>query len=592
MPRVPAAGRDPLVWLTSAGLSVLLLAPALGPHVVLVRDMVAVPRMSWLPAWFGLGPTLPRAVPEDAVAATASMLAPGWVWQQLALVGALVLLGVGAARLADPPGRGLRAVVVVLAIWNPWVAERLAQGNLSLLVMLGALPWLLVAARRVRRGEVGAWRALLGWTALGSLVPTAGAISAGLALAVVLGPGARGTRRVAAAAGVVVLQLPWLVPALVHPAAGSSDIAGAGVFGLRSEGSWGVLLTGLGGGGIWNAEALVPSRGWWTSPVMAVLLVVLAAAGWRGLTARTGRAVPAALLLAAVGALAWGLLTAWAPGAAGVVVGWPGGGLLRDAHKWLAPGVLLLALAAPWGLLRLPHAATDAGVRALAATALALLPLIVAPDLAFGLSGRLGGTTIPAGYEAARSALLADERPGDVVVLPWGVYRAFDWNARRASLDPAPRLLPRPSVVDDRLVVARREGGEVIVAGEDPRARAVSEALAAGRPLAPLLAGLGVRYVLVESGTPGAPAPAVLAGLVPLTDGPGAVLLEVPGDLAGPPTPALWRVVVVAGVDLAAVMLLLLAGLAALTAAIRRRSTRAGAALGTVPPPDHIREAS
>ena len=138
MPRVPAAGRDPLVWLTSAGLSVLLLAPALGPHVVLVRDMVAVPRMSWLPAWVGLGPTLPRAVPEDAVAATASMLAPGWVWQQLALVGALVLLGVGAARLADPPGRGLRAVVVVLAIWNPWVAERLAQGNLSLLVMLGA----------------------------------------------------------------------------------------------------------------------------------------------------------------------------------------------------------------------------------------------------------------------------------------------------------------------------------------------------------------------------------------------------------------------------------------------------------------------
>jgi hypothetical protein len=285
-----------------------------------------------------------------------------------------------------------------------------------------------------------------------------------------------------------------------------------------------------------------------------------------------------------------GLLTAWAPGAAAVVVGWPGGGLLRDAHKWLAPGVLLLALAAPWGLLRLPRAAADPCVRAHAATGQALLPLLVSPHHAFGLGGRLGGTTIPAGYEAARSALLADERPGDVVVLPWGVYRAFDWNARRASLDPAPRLLPRPSVVDDRLVVARREGGEVVVAGEDPRARAVSEALAAGRPLRSCWRGWGA--ACSSSRGRRARRRAVLAGLVPLTDGPGAVLLEVPGDLAGPPTPSLWRVVVVAGVDLAAVMLLLLAGLAALTAAIRRRSTRAGAALGTVPPPDHIREAS
>ena len=48
-------------------LAVVVLGPALGPGYVLQYDMVFVPRQWLLPASFGLGGQLPRAVPQDAV---------------------------------------------------------------------------------------------------------------------------------------------------------------------------------------------------------------------------------------------------------------------------------------------------------------------------------------------------------------------------------------------------------------------------------------------------------------------------------------------------------------------------------------------
>jgi hypothetical protein len=557
------AGRDPVLWLVALLAALAVLGPAVGPHLVLLRDMVVVPRMSWLPEWFGLGASLPRAVPQDAVSLAASAVAPGWVWQQAQLLGALVLGGVGAARLAVLPARAMRVAAVVLAIWNPWVSERLLQGNLSILVAYGALPWLLDAARRQRRGDAGAVWPLLGWTALGSLVPSAGVLTAALAAAVALGPGTRARRRTWTAAALVVLELPWLVPALVHPAAGSSDAAGAEVFGLRGEGPWGPLVTALSGGGAWNSDVVLPSRGWWTSAVLGLVLVGLAAAGWRGLARAAGRAVPTALLVAAAVALGWGLLTALAPGAAAAVVsGLPGGGLLRDAHKWLAPLVLLVTAAAPWGLLRVPRVSGDVALRTAAAAGLALVPLLALPDLGWGASGRLGGTALPSGYDEVRTLLASDPRPGDVAVLPWPSYRAFRWNARRPSGDPAPRLLPRTSVVDDRLLV-ERSGRLVVVSGEDPRAAAVTSALGSGTPLAQVLPSLGVGFVLVEDDTPGAPPEGALVGLRPVLEGAGVRLLAVPTAPSTAPSASSARVVAVAAADVLAVVLLLGAGLAA-----------------------------
>ena len=83
--------------------------------------------------------------------------------------------------------------------------------------------------------------------------------------------------------------------------------------------------------------------------------------------------------------------------------------------------------------------------------------------------------------------------PGAVLPLPLSAYRAFEWNDRRPSLDPAERWLDEDVVVDDRLRV-----GRTTVQGEDRRTQEVVAALAAGDPLGPL----GVGWVLVEHGTP------------------------------------------------------------------------------------------
>src|SRR6185312_5005160 len=149
-----------------------------------------------------------------------------------------------------------------------------------------------------------------------------------------------------------------------------------------------------------------------------------------------------------------------------------------------------------------PAAAAAVGVAALA------LPLLAVPDLAWGVGGRLAPVAYPADWERVRAALADDPHPGAVLALPAGAVRSFGWNGGRPQLDPAPRFLPRPVVVDDALVVGRSGEPALTVTGEDRRARAVAAAL--DDPAA--LGALGVGWVLLEQGTPGPPpGPAVAA---------------------------------------------------------------------------------
>ena len=112
------------------------------------------------------------------------------------------------------------------------------------------------AARRVRRAALGARRRaggapgpagatarLLLLVGLSSLVPTGGLLVAGVAVPVAAGPGTRAgrARRVAVVVGALLLQAPWVVPSVLHPAVGASDPDGAAVFALRPEGPWGAL---------------------------------------------------------------------------------------------------------------------------------------------------------------------------------------------------------------------------------------------------------------------------------------------------------------------------------------------------------------
>jgi hypothetical protein len=565
---------DPSPWparLLAAVVALLVTAPALAPGFVLLRDMVFVPRQDLDLDALGLGGGLPRAVPVDAVTALLTAVVPGDLVQKAVLVGLVFAAVLGAARLvpAGPDGRrGAAGLVAGLVYgWSPYLAERLLEGHWTLLLAYAALPWIARAALGVRAGAPGALPRLVLACAPAALTPTGAVLAAGVV-------GALAGRRALPLAGgtVLALALPWIVAGALHPSGGASDPAGVAAFAARGEGWGGPLLSLLGGGGIWNADAVPASRGSVLMPVTTLLLLGLAAVGWsaREVLRGPGRRL---VVLGAVGLLL--AVAATLPGTALLlefaVREVPGAGLLRDAQKWVAWEALPLAVGAGLGARRLAREVRLRGLpglgAAVAGTAL-LLPVIAVPDLVWGVGGRLEPVRYPAEWAQVRGALAEETGDGDVLVLPFGAYRAFDWNDSRPQLDPAQRWLPRPVVADDELVV-----GRTVVAGEDHRARRVARA--AGDP--EQLAALGVGWVLVERDTPGRGVPAAVTSLPLVVDGTRLDLYRVPGAAPGA-QPSTVRVTAVVFAHACALVTVVGAGLwittLPSTVTLRRRSPR------------------
>ncbi|NYD41545.1 hypothetical protein [Nocardioides panaciterrulae] len=522
-------------------LPLLLLGPALGAGYVLSYDMVWVPDLAMRPDFLGLGTALPRAVPSDAVVAVLDELVPGMLLQKVVLLGALLLAGFGALRLAGgTPVGGLAAVSVY--VWNPFVAERLGLGHWTVLLGYAVLPWLVLEGARYRRGErVGVLPWLL--LPLGSLSAGAGLASALALLVPGLGRGRR-RRNLLLVAACLAANAPWLVAGLLHVTTATSTTAGS-VFRLGREGSLPGPLAALTLGGVWNSEVVPGSRhSLLLTGLGTVALVGAAAYGLRPLRRRLGDRTTGAL----VGLWAVGFLLAagtWAlPGATGRLAAHvPGGGLLRDGGRWLALcGPLLAALVAA-ALDRLAVRVRDADARVLVALAGALLPLALLPDAAWGLAGRLQPVSYPADYAAARAAVAASPAPGDVLLLPFTSYRAPSWNHDRKVLDPVGRYLTRDYLASDELGVSRQ-----VLAGEDPRVPQVLAALQADDPAqrAQRLGSLGVGLVVQEHGVPASSRyDAPVAGTV-VHRGPALTVTRVDAPVQER-TSSLGRVAMVAG---------------------------------------------
>lgn len=544
-------------------LAVLALGPALRPGYVLSYDMVAVPSLDLTREALGLGSAPPRAVPVDALTALLDQAVPGQVLQKIVLLGTLVAAGYGAARLTPSRSRAVRAVAATAYVWNPYVAERLVLGHWALLVAYAVLPWLARASCDLRAGVAGSGPRVVLLLALAAITPTGGLLAALVALAVLAWPGGRrrGRRVALAAASVAAVNAPWGLPAVLQ-GGGAATAAGGEAFAARGESLLGPLGALAGLGGVWNAQVVPGSRETVLAVLGTVLLLGLAAVGAGPLRRAADRGMLAGLAVAA----GVGLMVA----AAGVVpgvregLGWllervPAAGLLRDGQKWIAPYALLLAPAAALGAERLAAGARDRATRRLGVAAAVLALLAVLPDLGWGVAGRLGAVHYPADWQRARSVLAADRGHGDVLVLPWGTFRAFAWNGRRTVLDPAPRYFPGSVVADADLPV-----GSVVVPGDDARAVRARAALGSAHPDA-ALGRLGVGWVLVEKGQPGEAVP-VPAGRVAY-DGPQLRLLRLPAaaDRALPGYAA-----PVVAVDLLALGVVATAGLGAIARKSRR----------------------
>lgn len=494
----------------SAGLALLMLAPLLGRGFVLSYDMVFAPRQSLVPDAFGLGSSLARSVPADAVAALATAVLPGDIVQKLVLLLSVFFAAYGAGRLVPTESLGIRIVAATGYAWTAYFAERLFIGHWPLLITYACLPWIVKTALKLRAREPRALAQLVLTCAPAMLTPPGGILAAATAIAVA------GPRRAWQTLGVaLVLNLPWLVPTLAHPGGSLSDPAGVAAFSARSE-SWGpAILSVLGLGGIWNGDVVPGSRSGPVAPVLILVTLGIAAAGVRTLARRWGVAPARSLVLLGVfGVLLASLATLplGEPVLTWAMARVPGAGLLRDAQKWVA--WLALPLALGFALAVESVARRAKGIVVVAA----LFPLLVLPDLAFASWGRLETVRYPDDWRVVHDLLAADDRPGDVLALPLSTFRTFRWNDFRTQLDPAPRALPKTVLIDDTLRV-----GAQVIAGEDARLDRIRGANSARE-----LAVEGVGWILVEHGTPGLVDPKLLADASPVWSGPWLTLYRTP----------------------------------------------------------------
>ncbi|HEX5880481.1 MAG TPA: hypothetical protein VF468_19540 [Actinomycetota bacterium] len=352
----------------------------------------------------------------------------------------------------------------------------------------------------------------------------------------------------------LLMNLPWLVPSLLRPGGVPVRPEGVEAFAARPDGPLGTVGSLVGLGGIWNALAVPPGVGTW--PWLAGLAVVLGVAG-AGLPLLWRRWPPgvAVGLLVAAGA---GLVLAAAPAVPGlralvelVVTELPGGGLVRDSHKFVAPLAVVEAVCFGLGVERLLPALPVRWARP-AAVGLVAAPVLLLPALAWGGAGRLAAVDYPPAFAEARAAMAADPAPGAVLVLPWHLYQPFAWNGDRVVLDPAQRWFTRRAVGNDDLELVG-----LTVPGEDPHGSRLGPLVRGTAPLAPpALPGAGIRYVLVFKEGDWRAWTARLDGLVPALDRPELALYRVPGRPAEVrfPTPPAAPVV---AADLLAVAVLI-----------------------------------
>lgn len=528
----------------------VLLWPLTRGGYLLGHDMVFTPRQPLGLASIGLSSAEPRAVPLDALVALAERVVDGAAVGRLALLLPVLAAGLGAAALLRTPALAARVAACVAAVWNPFVVERFGLGQWALLWAYAALPWIVLAI--TRGAGASGWFARAVALAAASITPTGATIAAVTAVAVAVG--VRRPRREVwcVAALAIVLQLPWLLPALVSTASATSDPAGVTLFAARAEHPGGVLLTLLGGGGVWDAEVVPGSRSGGAAWLWLAVLVIATWYGLPRLRSLIGTRLVAVLALLSGAGLLLAMLPAL-PGGASVarwaVESVPGAGLLRDSQKWLLPLVLFEALLFGAAMLRAGERLRELHWRVALAVAAIALPVLALPDAAASLRSTLTPVHYPRDWAAVARRLDS----GDAAVLPWGSYRRFAWAPGRSVLDPAPRLLPVQTVVDDRLAVS----GQVI-AGEDPRADEVRRALDDRSGPVAGLRRAGVTWVVVEHGTPGVVPD--LTGLRLVRTGADVTLYEVPGVISRYRVRPARVAVVVAGDVLAGLVLVTLFG--------------------------------
>jgi len=315
-------------------LALVVTGPLLTRGFVLAYDMVFVPHPTISRVLLGISPTPPRSVPTGLAVAVLSRVLTGQLVQKLALFGIFALAAYGAATLVPARHIAARLAAGILYAWNPLLFERLLLGHWALLLGYALLPWVVRAALAVRRREAqAAWRLVLALAAAAVASPYAGVIGGALAAAVIFAPPWERRKLIQDAAvalgATLVVNMPWLVPGLLHAEGAGRPGLAQFLFRARSDSPLGTLGSLLSLGGLWRSDLSPPGRTTVAWIPAFLLIVVLGLIGWRGLKSSW----PAGALWGLLGVSAVGIVLAWAPSISPLdrVVLWlsrnlPGGG--------------------------------------------------------------------------------------------------------------------------------------------------------------------------------------------------------------------------------------------------------------------------
>ena len=470
-----------------------VLWPFASPGMPMLRDMVVPPHPALTDAAWGLGESAARAAPQDTVLALAGGFTDAGLVMRLLMLCGLTVGGVAAAELVRRVlhvGVVGQIAAVTMLLWNPFVVERLLQGQWSLVLAMALLP--AVALTTIIAAPW--WRATA--MAVAGLTPT------GALLAVVVAVVAARTwrdRLVALGTGAVV-SAPWLVATALGSGAGAADPAGAAAFAARAERWVGTLGAVAGLGGIWNRQAVPVAREAGPAALAVVALLALFVVGARmawGSRARPGSSHSAIigarrrLIVLAVASVIVVAALATPPGIS--LMEWaletvPGAGLLRDAQKWVAlavPGYVVLAAA---GAATVARQIPDHR-RWLAALFAVTVIIAAVPDLPRAVAPVKPVAPWP-GWSAVSGIVAMDDTA--VAVLPAGPYRIIDG---RPTYDPAVKTLPAPVLATGDLVVSG-----VAVGGEGSTSATVEKTLLDAPDHAiDVLRAHGAGWVLVEN---------------------------------------------------------------------------------------------
>lgn len=279
------AWREIAMWTVAVVCIGYLATLLVHPGVLLSRDMVVLDTPALSRDALGVGDLPARNAPQDGLLAFVGQILPA-SWFARLLILATTAVGAWTARSFGPAG-------VALTLCNPFVVERLAQGQWSLVMAAWLLPGI-VATRHTPARQLA-----LMWIA--SITPTGAVVAAVVALV--------SRPRWVTLASAVLVSLPWLIPSLLTPPHAPATSA----FYTRAETDLGVGASVLSLGGIWNGEV---AR---TAGVLAGLALV-------ALLVSRLHCVPRRLIVLAT----LGLLGAWLSVDLQAL---PGGGLFRDTHK-------------------------------------------------------------------------------------------------------------------------------------------------------------------------------------------------------------------------------------------------------------------